>query len=359
LNKSKSNPEAGVRLQVYLARCGLGSRRNCELLIQHGKVTINGAPVTRMGEKVLPNDIVTLDGRKVTPSANRIYVALHKPRGFICASSDPEGRPLASSLFASAFKERLFHVGRLDFLSTGLILYTNDGEFSRIVSHPASRVEKEYLVETGRAVEEAFLRQYSKGIRVGEVTYRCEGFTLRGPHSAHITLLEGKNRELRNVFASRNIRLKRVHRLRIGPVTLRGIPPGHFRRLTEREVRWFYDQADRPANPRSSPPVEKDTTQVAARPGAARPSGAKTGWAKPGVARPGAAKQRPGAARPGAARPGASRPGAPRPGAANHGAARPGGSKPGGFKASRPGPGGTRPRRSRPGDRPGPARRGR
>ena len=82
------------------------------------------------------------------------------------------------------------------------------------------------------------------GIQVGDVIYRCKAYTLRGPHSAHITLTEGKNRELRNVFTSRNIRLKRVHRLRIGPITLRGIPPGHFRRLTEREVSWFFDHAE-------------------------------------------------------------------------------------------------------------------
>ena len=86
-------------------------------------------------------------------------------------------------------------------------------------------------METGRAIDEEFLRRYSKGIRVGDVVYRCKAYTLRGPHSALITLTEGKNREIRNVFTSRNIRLKRVHRLRIGPVTLRGIPPGHFRRL--------------------------------------------------------------------------------------------------------------------------------
>jgi 23S rRNA pseudouridine2605 synthase len=210
-------------------------------MIQHGRVTLNGVPVNRMGEKVFLKDVVTLDGKKVTPSLKRIYLAVHKPRGYICANSDPERRPLVSQLFSSAIRERLFHVGRLDFLSTGLILYTNDGEFTKIVSHPRAQVEKEYLVETGRAVDEGFLRQYSKGMRVGDTTYTCKSYVLRGPHSAIVTLTEGKNRELRNVFTSRNIRLKRVHRLRIGPVTLRGIPPGHFRRLTEREVRWFYD----------------------------------------------------------------------------------------------------------------------
>ncbi len=234
-------PGSEIRLQVYLARCGLGSRRACEEYIRHGRITINGVPVTQMGTKVSINDTVTFDGRKVAPSTKKVYLAVHKPRGYICAASDPQGRPLVSQLFSSAVRERLFHVGRLDFLSTGLILYTNDGEFSSLVSHPGTEIEKEYLVETGRAIDDEFLRRYSKGIRVGDVLYRCKEYTLRGPHSALITLTEGKNRELRNVFNSRNIRLKRVHRLRIGPVTLRGIAPGHFRRLTEREIRWFFD----------------------------------------------------------------------------------------------------------------------
>jgi 23S rRNA pseudouridine2605 synthase len=238
-----SAPAGDLRLQVYLARCGIGSRRACELLITQGRIQVNGHIVTRLGEKVAASDRVSMDGRKVTPARTQVYIALHKPPGFLCSNTDPQGRPVARTLFSSAIKERLFHVGRLDFLSSGLILYTNDGEFSKIVSHPRSRIEKEYLVETGRGIDDDFLRRYQKGIRVGDVTYRCAGYRLRGPHSATITLTEGKNREIRNVFASRNIRLKRVHRLRIGPLTLRGIPPGHFRRLTDREVRWFLEHA--------------------------------------------------------------------------------------------------------------------
>ena len=239
--KPKGALDDAIRLQVFLARCGLGSRRACETLIRHGRVTVNGAPVTQLGAKVSFGDSVTLDGKVVVPSSKKIYIAVHKPRGYLCANSDPERRPLVRQLFASAIRDRLFHVGRLDFLSTGVILYTNDGEFAKLVSHPGSGIEKEYLVETGRAIDEAFLQQYSKGIRVGDELYRCKSYVLRSPHSALVTLVEGKNREIRNVFMSRNIRLKRVHRLRVGPITLKGIPPGHFRRLTEREVRWFFD----------------------------------------------------------------------------------------------------------------------
>ncbi|HET6487275.1 MAG TPA: pseudouridine synthase [Spirochaetia bacterium] len=249
--EQEAGPEGeGIRLQVYLARCGLGSRRGCEELILKGRVSVNGQPVTRLGARVLAKDAVTVNGRAVRPSAGGVYVALHKPRGFLCSNQDPAGRPMASSLFSSVIHERLHHVGRLDFLSSGLIFYTNDGEFTRLVSHPSSQIEKEYLVETGRPVEEPFLRQYLKGIRVEDTVYRCKSYVLRGPRSVLITLTEGKNRELRKVFASRNIRVKRIHRLRIGPVTLAGLQPGHFRMLNQRELRWFQSHgADRPGEP--------------------------------------------------------------------------------------------------------------
>ncbi len=237
---SRNSEGQQIRLQVYLARCGLGSRRACEVLIKDARVTLNGAPVLRMGTKVGPGDEVALDGRRVRPARSHVYVALHKPQGYLCANADPQGRPLASDLFKPVIRERLSHVGRLDFLSTGLIFYTNDGEFTRLVSHPGSRIEKEYLVEAARTIDESFLEQYRRGIRVEGVLYKCERYVLRSAHSALITLVEGKNRELRNVFAWRSIRLKRVHRVRIGNVSLRGISPGHFRNLTEREVRWFF-----------------------------------------------------------------------------------------------------------------------
>lgn len=237
--RAEGSRESGVRLQVFLARSGVGSRRHCDQLIADGRVAVNGQPVQRMGCRVQEGDAVTVDGKKVKPAGGKLYIALHKPRGYLCANSDPEGRPLASQLFASVIPARLFHVGRLDYLSSGLILYTNDGDFAKIVTHPSSEIEKEYLVEAARPIEEQLLKQYQKGIQVGEERYRCRSYVQRGSRSALITLTAGKNREIRTVFASRNIRLKRVHRVRIGPVHLKGIAPGHFRKLTGKEVGWF------------------------------------------------------------------------------------------------------------------------
>ena len=239
--EADARPDAGsgIRLQVYLARCGLGSRRGCEAMILAGRVQVNGEHVSRLGTKAALTDRVSVDSRVVQPVANMVYLALHKPTGYICANTDPEGRPLAGDLFKGVIKERLHHVGRLDFLSTGLIFYTNDGEFSRMVTHPGSRIEKQYLVETAKPIDEEFLEQYRRGFWVEGVRYRCEATERRSDHSVLITLVEGKNRELRTVFIARRIRVKRVHRIRIGVVTLRGLQPGRFRRLTEREVKWF------------------------------------------------------------------------------------------------------------------------
>ena len=159
------------------------------------------------------------------------------------------------------------------------IFYTNDGEFSKLVSHPRAQIEKEYLVETARAIDDDFLNRYAHGIMVGDIVYRCKSYVLRSDHSALITLTEGKNRELRNVFTSRNIRLKRVHRTRIGPLTLRGIAPGHFRRLTEHEVSWFYDHADpKPRVAERHPPEKKDVSRTST---ARHKSTTPSKWAKP------------------------------------------------------------------------------
>jgi 23S rRNA pseudouridine2605 synthase len=230
----------GIRLQVYLARSGVASRRACEQIVQEGRVTVNGRVELQKGAHIKPSDVVSVDGRKVRPIKTPVYVALNKPRGYLSSNADGLGRPLAVDLLKPVIPERLFHVGRLDFLSTGLILYTNDGDFARMVSHPSTGIEKEYLVEAARPIEDGFLKLYMKGIRVGDALYRCKDYRRQSDRTVRITLLEGKNRELRKVFASRNIRVKRIHRLRIGAVTVKGIAPGHFRRLSPKEVQWFF-----------------------------------------------------------------------------------------------------------------------
>ena len=229
-----------IRLQLFLARAGVASRRASERLIESGSVSVNGEIVTRLGTKVMPDDDVRVDGRRVQIEQRNVYVALNKPRRYLCSAYDPEDRPLAVSLLEPHFEERLFSVGRLDFLSSGLIFYTNDGEFARVVSHPSHQVEKEYRVDAQKPIPQELLDEYQAGIVVDGETYRLERYQYKTSRSVKLTLIEGKNREIRRVFAHWRIGVRRIHRTRIGIVKLKGIPSGQYRPLTQKEVDWFF-----------------------------------------------------------------------------------------------------------------------
>lgn len=229
-----------IRLQVYLARAGVASRRASERLIENGSVSVNGEIVTRLGTKVVPEDDVRVDGKRIRIEERNVYVALNKPRRYLCSAHDPEGRPLAVSLLEPHFEERLFSVGRLDFLSSGLIFYTNDGEFARVVSHPSNRIEKEYRVDAQKPIPQELLDEYQRGLVVDGETYRLERYQYKTPRSVRLTLVEGKNREIRRVFAHWRIGVRRIHRIRIGSVKLKGIPSGQYRPLTQKEVDSFF-----------------------------------------------------------------------------------------------------------------------
>jgi 23S rRNA pseudouridine2605 synthase len=228
-----------IRLQLFMARSGAGSRRKCEEFIAEGRVRINGRRVTTQGSKVTEEDQITLDGKILHTVKKKVYLAVHKPTRYICSNSDDRNRPLTSDLFKDAVNVRLFHVGRLDFLSSGLIFYTNDGEFSRLVSHPSSGIEKVYSVESKNEIPDAVLESYLKGITIEGVKYKLKSYSRKSANSVHFTLEEGKNREIRHVFSHFHLTVKRIHRVRIGIVTIRGIPPGAYRFLSQKEIMWF------------------------------------------------------------------------------------------------------------------------
>jgi 23S rRNA pseudouridine2605 synthase len=234
-----------VRLQLYMARCGVASRRASERIIESGRVTVNGLVVTELGTRVGREDNVEVDGRVIKPEVHHVYVALNKPRRYVCSASDPEGRPLAGDLLLPHFEERLFSVGRLDFLSSGLIIYTNDGEFARAVAHPSAGIEKEYRVDTQQPVPEPLLQAYKAGIEVDGERYKLRSYRYRGPRTVVLTLVEGKNREIRRVLASSHIGVRKIHRTRIGILKIGGIPEGQYRPLTRKEIDWFLRNSPR------------------------------------------------------------------------------------------------------------------
>ena len=226
------------RLQVFLARSGVASRRAGERLIEAGRVRVNGKLVVTQGSKVGPGDRVAVDGKDVAATVEPVYLALHKPPGYLCTNHDPANRPLARNLLPAA-AGRLFHVGRLDLASEGLILFSNDGQLAVRATHPRFGVEKEYHVLTDRSVPVEVLEEYRAGCRIGDVTYRLSSYRLGpGPRVA-LTLAEGRNREIRRVLGNAGLEVRRLTRVRVGPVTLHGLAPGAWRRLTPQEVAWF------------------------------------------------------------------------------------------------------------------------
>lgn len=231
-----------MRLNLYLARAGIGSRRACDRHIEAGEVEINGRRVTKLGTQVHVSDEVRFRGSIVEPVSTSVYIALNKPPRVLCSNKDPEGRPLAVDLVKHDFSTRLFTVGRLDFLSCGLVFLTNNGEFAQAVMHPSSGIEKEYLVETKDPVPEDLLERYRKGIYIDGERYKAESYHLRSSRKVTLTLVEGKNREIRRVLMYGRIKIKRLRRVRIGHVHLKGIPQGAYRHLSADEVRQFMKQ---------------------------------------------------------------------------------------------------------------------
>jgi 23S rRNA pseudouridine2605 synthase len=224
-----------IRLQVYLSHAGIASRRAAEDIIAQGRVSVNGITITSQGSKVEEGDIVLLDGKPVQLETRLQYLALNKPPGYICSSSDPQGRPLALDLLPKT-QERLYNVGRLDFLSCGLIFFTNDGNFAKILGHPSSELEKEYIVEATGIIPDEVVDAFNSGITIDDEHYKAKKAEKTGRKTLRIILVEGKNREIRKVFSHFHLHPVLLRRVRIGTVLLGDLPEGDSRHLTDSEI---------------------------------------------------------------------------------------------------------------------------
>ena len=227
------------RLQKYLARCGVASRRRAESLIAQGRVRVNGEPVTEQGRQIDPDrDRVEVDGRPISPPPGKVYLALNKPTGVVSTTSDPWGRPTVADLLPGT--ARLFPVGRLDADSEGLMLMTNDGELAHRLMHPRYGCSKEYLVLVrGRPGAEA-LERLKQGVELEEgQTAPAEVEATRteaGGSWLRVTLREGRKRQIRRMLGTVGLPVERLKRVRIGPLRLGNLPKGASRQLSEREV---------------------------------------------------------------------------------------------------------------------------
>ena len=233
-----------VRLQVYLAHSGVASRRAAEKLIAEGRVTVNGRQVTTPGEKVLPGDEVRFDGKPVQTESRLLYLVLHKPPMYITTSSDPQGRSLALDLLPPC-PERLYSVGRLDYRSSGLIIFTNDGAFAAHLGHPRAEIEKEYLVESTVPIPDRAVEEFARGVIIEGVLYRAQEIEKTGRKSLRVVLIEGKNREIRRVFSHFHLHPEKLQRIRIGPVELGGLAEGQSRALTNSEFSCLMERRER------------------------------------------------------------------------------------------------------------------
>ena len=229
-----------IRLQKHLADCGVASRRKSEELIEMGKVKVNGHVAT-IGTKVDPKrDKITVRGKAIVSNNTKMYIMLHKPRGFVTTMSDEKGRKCVTDLVKDA-PVRLFPVGRLDMNSEGLLIMTNDGEFANKLTHPSYHVNKTYRVTVkGEVVDEKIIELKEGIVLDGEKTLPCDCFVAeRKPDRTVLIFIiqEGRNRQIRRMCEAVKLEVMRLKRTEIAGVKLGMLPRGSWRPLNEKEMR--------------------------------------------------------------------------------------------------------------------------
>jgi 23S rRNA pseudouridine2605 synthase len=237
-----------VRLHKLLARSGVASRRKCEELMLAGAVTVDGEVVTRLGTKIDPlTAVVRVEGRRLPPVSPHVYLVLNKPTGVVSTMSDPQGRPTLGDVVADR-PERLFHVGRLDTDTAGLLLLTNDGEFAQRMAHPSYEVDKTYVAEVDGRVDKRTLQTLLAGVVLddGPVTVsaaRLVGEGARDRSIVELVIHEGRNRIVRRLLEHVGHPVRKLTRIAVGPVQLAGLASGGVRDLTNDELGSLLDSA--------------------------------------------------------------------------------------------------------------------
>ena len=228
-----------MRLQKYLASCGVASRRAAEKLIAEGHVTVDGQKITEMGVQVEDHQIICVDGKRVRPEGEKHYIMYHKPAGEVTTVSDPEGRATVLDRFRD-YPVRLYPVGRLDYDSEGLLLLTNDGDLTERMLHPSMEVDKTYLARVSNQVTPEEARQLERGVMVdGRQTARAKVHILSVQNlftDMIITIHEGRNRQVRKMVEQIGHQVVMLRRIRFGPLNLGELPRGMWRPLTQEEL---------------------------------------------------------------------------------------------------------------------------
>ncbi len=235
-----------IRIQKYIADCGICSRRAAENLITEGRVTLNGKPV-HLGDRTDPSrDLVRIDGKVIKPATyNKVTLMLYKPRGYVTTMSDEQGRKCVADLIAKE-KVRLYPIGRLDKDSEGLLLLTNDGELANKLMHPANHIPKTYRVIVKGALNREHIKSFENGIYIEEDQYTTRSAELEilemKPDRTvfYLTLYEGKNREIRKMCEALGLEVLRLKRDKIAALSIGTLRAGQYRTLSQREINYLY-----------------------------------------------------------------------------------------------------------------------
>jgi len=246
------------RLQKFLAHCGIASRRECEVLIEEGRVQVNGTVVTRLGTKIdTISDNIHVDGERVK-SERPVYYLVNKPRGYLCTSDDTHGRARVIDLVKE--DRRIYTVGRLDEDSEGLIVLTNDGALTNVLTHPRYQLDKTYKLLVRGHISPDTIRKIEQGVWLSDgktAPADIRRVARKGPNTiVTVTLWEGRNRELRRMFAKVGLRVQHLNRIAIGPLRVDGLPIGAYRRLEKRELAFAYARLSSDWKPRAKVKAE-------------------------------------------------------------------------------------------------------
>lgn len=231
-----------MRLNKYIADAGICSRRKADELIGNGNVKINGAVIREMGYQVQEGDVVMVNGKKIETVGKKVYVAVNKPLGYITSMDDDKDRATVAELVAD-IPERLFPVGRLDYNTSGLLLMTNDGSLTYTLTHPKHEVYKTYVAKVAGVLSDTRIAKLRRGVDIGGfVTSPARVKVLKQmPRHAvvEISIREGKNRQVRKMFAAVGNRVQELKRVEIGEIKLGRLMEGHYRKLTREEIEYL------------------------------------------------------------------------------------------------------------------------
>lgn len=231
-----------MRINKYIAQCGIASRRKAENIIKSRKVKVNGKVTTNLSTEIKDTDIVSIDNKTIKIVSNLVYYKLNKPKGYITSTSDDKDRKTVINLMRS-IHYRVFPIGRLDYDTEGLLLLTNDGEIANILTKPNSEVKKTYVLHIGGIINKDEIKKLSTGVDIGDyITRPCsvELIETNGTQSKlKVTITEGKNRQIRKMFASIGKEVTFLKRIQIGDIKLGGLSRGEYAPLNQKEIRYL------------------------------------------------------------------------------------------------------------------------